>query len=176
MGAFATSYIPTSASQVTRAADVASVNTLSPWYNSVAGTLFVQALRAAVNPSAAPNAFEIGDGTNNNRLLIYNPASGTTSEFYVANGGVVQAQISVASAFQANVVGKVAGAYQANDFQQASNGTLGTADTSGTLPAVTAAYIGRNGAGTVFWSGWIQRITYYPRRLTNAELQTLTTL
>ena len=174
-GAFATSYIPTTTSQLTRAADTASVNTLSPWFNQAAGTLFVQVLRAAVNPSAAPVAFEIGDGTNNNRYLIYNPSAGTTSEFFVSNGGVAQAQINVASAFQANVVGKVAGAYQANDFQQASNGTLGTADTSGTLPTVTTAYIGRTGAGTVFWGGWIQRISYYPRRLPNADLQTLTT-
>lgn len=35
------SYIPTGASQVTRAADVASVNTLSPWYNASEGTFEV---------------------------------------------------------------------------------------------------------------------------------------
>jgi hypothetical protein len=173
-GAFATSYIPTVASTATRNADSASVNTLTPWFNAVAGTLYVSALRSAVNPTAAPNAFEIGDGTNNNRLLIYNPAGGTTSEFYVANGGVVQAQINVANGFQNNVTGKVAGAYQVNDFQQASNGTLGTADTSGTLPTVTAAYIGRNGAGAVYWNGWISSIRYYPTRLPNASLQSIT--
>lgn len=37
------SYIPTTASQVTRAADVATVNTLSPWYNASAGTWKVRA-------------------------------------------------------------------------------------------------------------------------------------
>lgn len=42
-GAFPTSYIPTVASQVTRAADVASVNTLSPWYNASKGTFEVSA-------------------------------------------------------------------------------------------------------------------------------------
>lgn len=38
LGSSASSYIPTEASQVTRAADVCSVNTLSPWYNPLAGT------------------------------------------------------------------------------------------------------------------------------------------
>ena len=42
-GSFPTSYIPTVASQVTRAADVASVNTLSPWYNASKGTFEVSA-------------------------------------------------------------------------------------------------------------------------------------
>ena len=43
VGAFPTSYIPTTSAQVTRAADVASVNTLSPWYNSAAGNWQVRA-------------------------------------------------------------------------------------------------------------------------------------
>lgn len=173
-GAFATSYIPTVGSTATRNADSASITTLTPWFNAAAGTLYVSALRSAVNPSAAPVAFEIGDGTNNNRYLIYNPSAGTTSEFFVANGGVVQAQINVANGFQANVVGKVAGAYQINDFQQASNATLGTADTSGTLPTVTAAYIGRNGSASAYWNGWIGSLRYYPTRLPNASLQSIT--
>ena len=37
------SYIPTTTAQVTRAADVATVNTLSPWYNASAGTWKVRA-------------------------------------------------------------------------------------------------------------------------------------
>lgn len=40
---FPTSYIPTTTAQVTRAADVASVNTLSPWYNATAGNWQVRA-------------------------------------------------------------------------------------------------------------------------------------
>jgi len=40
LGAFATSVIPTTTAAATRSADVASVNTLSPWFNSVSGTLY----------------------------------------------------------------------------------------------------------------------------------------
>lgn len=173
-GAFATSAIPTVASQVTRAADVASVNTLSPWFNSVAGTIYAEATR--IN-SAAPAgaAIEIGDGTSSNRYLISVGSPSPDGSYIVTTGGVTQASISVASGFPTNTIGKVAAAYAANDFQQATNATLGTADTSGTLPSVTTAFIGRNSSGSQ-WNGWLRRITYYPRRLTNAELQTLTTL
>jgi len=37
LGSFASSYIPTTTAQVTRAADSAAVNTLSPWYNAPSG-------------------------------------------------------------------------------------------------------------------------------------------
>lgn len=47
-----TSYIPTEASQVTRAADVASVNTLSPWYRADEWTLVVKAVRYQLSNSA----------------------------------------------------------------------------------------------------------------------------
>ena len=42
-GSFPTSYIPTTNSQVTRAADVARVNNLSPWFNAEEGTWKVRA-------------------------------------------------------------------------------------------------------------------------------------
>jgi hypothetical protein len=41
-GGFATSLIPTSGSTVTRSADVASVNTLSPWWNASAATFYIE--------------------------------------------------------------------------------------------------------------------------------------
>ena len=66
--------------------------------------------------------------------------------------------------------------YQVNDFQQASNGTLGTADTSGLVPVVSQMNIGSdylNAANTML-NGTISKIAYYNSRLTNAQLQALT--
>jgi hypothetical protein len=172
-GAFASSYIPTVGSQLTRAADVASVNTLSPWFNQAGGTIYVEALHGAI-PSAAAMAVEIGDGTNNNRHAVFT-VGGASCNYYNFVGGVSQATIS-APAFAANVVGKFAVGYAVNDFQTVGNGTLGGADTSGSLPTnLNKMFIGNNVGTASFWGGWLRRITYYPRRLTNAELQTLTT-
>jgi hypothetical protein len=173
-GAFATSYIPTVASQVTRSADSASVNTLTPWFNAAAGTMFGSGTRYNVAANAG-SLFEIGDGTNNNRLLIFGNSPTPNGSFFVANGGVTQAFIEVANGFTVSAAGKIAAAYALNDFQQASNAVLGTADTSGTLPTVTTAYIGKAGSGaTTQWNGWISSISYYPTRLPNATLQSLT--
>jgi hypothetical protein len=47
-----------------------------------------------------------------------------------------------------------------NDFQQATNSTLGTADTTGTLPTLTVLNIGANktGSGSML-NGTLQAIT-----------------
>jgi hypothetical protein len=65
-------------------------------------------------------------------------------------------------------------AFNLNDFRGALSGTLTAADTTGTIPTVTQLQLG-NGVAISVLSGYLQRITYYPRRLTDAELQTLTT-
>jgi len=171
-GAFATSYIPTVGSTATRNADSASITTLTPWFNAAAGTLYVQGLHTNI-PSSAAMALEIGDGTVNNRHAVF--TAGTANcNYYDVVGGVNQATIS-ASTFTANVIGKFSAAYAANDFQVAGNGTLGGSDISGSLPAgLTTMFIGNSIGSTSFWNGWISSIRYYPTRLPNASLQSIT--
>ena len=174
-GAFATSYIPTVASQVTRAADVASVNTLSPWYNSVAGTLYSEYDAYAPISGAAFGVAVLNDGTASNRAYLFLGGGTAAPSFVVTSAGVAQASINN-SAISANTTAKTAGAYAVNDFAVATNaGTVAT-DASGALPVgLSKLELGSFLNGT-FLNGHLRRITYYPRRLTNAELQTLTTL
>jgi hypothetical protein len=54
------------------------------------------------------------------------------------------------------------------------NGTNDAGGT-GTIPTVTRLKIGSRADGVLLWNGYIRRITYYPRRLSNAELVSLTT-
>jgi hypothetical protein len=71
---------------------------------------------------------------------------------------------------------RVAGAYAANDAQAAINGSLGTADTSLTLGTLTHMRVGsRFTADRGSMAGHIRKIAYFPKRLSNALLQTLTT-
>lgn len=173
LGAFATSPITTVGSTGTRNADSASITTLTPWFNAAAGTIF--AVGARINISVSGNLLEFGDGTNNNRFFVYGNPSGSSGSYMVVNGGITQASIDVLNGFLTNTTGKIAAAYALNDFQQATNATLGIADTSGTIPTVTAAYIGKAGSGlTAQWNGWIASIRYYPTRLPNASLQSIT--
>jgi hypothetical protein len=65
---------------------------------------------------------------------------------------------------------KVGTAYKTNDAISAFNGTLGTLDTTVTLPTNT----NQAGIGTAFGAGTISSFRYYKKRLPNAKLQSLT--
>jgi hypothetical protein len=172
-GSFATSYIPTVASTVTRSADVASVNTLSPWMNEVEGTIYAEVSSltgalALINQSIA----EIDTGVldNRNKISRYNGVIyGTTT-----NGGVAQADFSLGNATSANTVYKAAYRFKANDFAGTINGGTVQTDTSGTVPSsLTKLWLGNN-PNSDYLNGHLRRVAFYPRALTAAELQAIT--
>lgn len=168
-GAFATSYIPTVSSSVTRSADVASVNTLSPWFNATEGTLYGEAVPLITNTGASRGIFGMSGGTSSNSISLYINSSGALSGGYIANGGAAQAD------FTPTYSNKTALAYKLNDVNMGAGGTVGTTDTSATIPTISQVQLGDIYGGTSFkLNGWLRRIAYYPRRLTNAELQALT--
>ncbi|CAB4166660.1 Carbohydrate-binding, CenC-like [uncultured Caudovirales phage] len=176
-GAFATSYIPTVASQVTRAADVASVNTLSPWYNSVAGTLYAEFLASVDATATYRTQLRIADaGSTNYVQMRYQNPSATTAitNNQVVAAGATQADLSSAS-LSAPAILKTALSFAANNFSACTNGATPVTDVSGTMPTGLASLSFTGGS---FNSGqtWMRRITYYPRVFTAAEQQTLTTL
>jgi hypothetical protein len=93
----------------------------------------------------------------------------------VVAGNSTQADVQVLG-ITAGSAAKFIGTYKANDFQQASNNTLGTADTAGTVPVVSQITIGSDYAQSIntALNGTIKKLAYYPLRLTNANLQALT--
>jgi hypothetical protein len=173
LGAFATSVIPTTTTALTRSADVASVNTLSPWFNSASGTLYVE---ATTPPGIAgfPNSIGISDGTSNNRTLTYVFTNGFYSG--ITTGGVSQGNAPVFVTPTIGAAFKFAAAYNTNLLQSALNGTAGTPDTTINLPSgLNIMRIGAASLSSNFYNSHIQRITYYPRAFSQTELQTLTT-
>jgi hypothetical protein len=170
LGAFATSVIPTTTTALTRAADVASVNTLSPWFNSVEGTLYAQAsvISTSYNQGVLADIGAVGAfGTT--EYLNWNGSGWTLSPN--------TAPINVTSVVTTSSTAKMAAAIKANDSVISANGLIGVVDTACAVPlAPTTLSIGKAGwsAASNFFNGWIQRITYYPRRLSNAELQAIT--
>jgi hypothetical protein len=168
-GDFPTSYIPTVASQVTRAADIAVMTgtNFSSWYNAVEGTLFANysAFASGTRTMAA-----INDNTANESIRLRTIS--TNPFFTVTDGGVDQADID-AGTVASNIVYKFAGAYAANDFAASIAGGAAVTDTSGSIPTVDRMMIG-NSAATNALNGHIRQIVYYPRRLSNADLQGIT--
>jgi hypothetical protein len=166
-GAFATSYIPTVASTVSRSADVAfmSGTNFSSWFNAAQGT-FVSSVSSNANASCV---LVVSDNTVSNQLFMISTADNILS---VYTGGAFQAMLGVTPA--APYVN--AGAYATNDFAACSNGGTLSTDTSGSLAGSYARMsIGSNFSGTgVFLNGRIRAIAYYNTRLPNTQLQTLT--
>jgi hypothetical protein len=146
----------------------------SNWYNQSEGTLFAEfGPYGNGGASSNPGVVQIDDGTSNNLVRFFAGAS-VSPVFSVNSGGSGQAYISTGT-LNPSVSSKVAGAYKVNDFARSFNGATAVLDTSGAVPvAVNRATIGLGNGGVGYLNGTISRIAYFPRRLSNAELQGIT--
>jgi hypothetical protein len=173
VGAFATSYIPTVASTVTRTADVASMTStnFSSWYNATEGACTFAGLfitNANKETGSFRRLFAVSDGTTNNTMQ--NVALGTAllirSEELIA--GVFTAFSTVATP---STDFNYAFAYKAASQALAISGGTTATSTAAALPTVSQLNIGCAGGGTFQMCGWIKKLAFYPQRLINAEVQ-----
>jgi hypothetical protein len=138
------------------------------WFNPVAGTFLVEFIVTTL--SAGLNmAISVDDNTGNERFNVR--VNNGTGSCLVSDGNVVQATLLL-STVTASTVQKVAFAYAANDFAASRNGNAVVVDTAGTLPTVTSMAIGCRLTSDSL-NGFMRRITYWPYRRPNAELQAI---
>jgi hypothetical protein len=174
-GSFATSYIPTVASQVTRAADTCSIVAplFAPWYNQSEGTLVAQATIFGLNVTAASGITALSNGTSAENTAMFRSGGANNLTGEMRDGSVTQATFSVTLGSQPF---KVALAYATNNTNLAQNGTVQTTDTACTVPTVDRLIIGAvYSAGDFPLNGHIRSIQFYPFRASNNQLQALTT-
>ena len=173
-GAFPTSYIPTSGATATRSADVASIDTSAFGYRQAEGTLFASYYAFSGQGSTVRIA-SLNDVSASNSFQMALLDAGTTYH-EVRSGGAAVVTTVLAGAITDNALTKTAVASSLDDHAGATNGgTVGT-DTSGAMPiGVTTLNIGSHYSGNFPFNGHIKSLKYYPRRLTNAQLQELTT-
>jgi hypothetical protein len=170
LGAFATSYIPTVASTVTRATDSATMTgtNFSSWYNASEGTVVVSADSSRGGTPASARTFQFDDNTADNNIR----AAGQ-STLQVVDATVTQATIAGTPLIPFDgTVFKFASAYKLNDFATVTTGAV-TTDTSGTVPAINQLQLGRSIATGNTLNGHIRTFTFYPQRLANEQLQAL---
>jgi hypothetical protein len=170
VSAVVSSPIITGAASVARAADNATVNTLTPWFNPIEGTILAEYSR----PFPANGQYELSfnDGTTAEELSLYNSAANRS--VLVRDNSTVQFLGVVGAGFDAAFqVSKKALAYRAADFAGCLNGGTVATSATGTLPTVTSLRFGRL-VGANYLNGWISRLAYYPTRLSDATLQGLT--
>jgi hypothetical protein len=183
-GAFPTSYIKTIASQVTRAADSASMTgtNFSSWYRQDEGTFVIESRWFIVQPSISISySFlvnkEPGGSTTTGGIGIWNWSGSDRFNGYIfSDSGVIQFNSDITPAESGSTLTtmtKQALAYRVNDAVIAANGFVDTTDTSVTLPTgLTTLNIGFT--SSQFTSQYVKRLIYYPARLTTTELQALT--
>jgi len=173
-GAFPTSYIPTTTTALTRAADVASVNTLSPWYNATEGTLFAE---FSVYTSIGSKAIAgITDGTTNNRIQFFASAADPYNVSPRLVSGGVATNPSPAGSVTVGSTGKAALAYAIGTNQggiSVNGSAVNQSSPASAFGSVTQLELGK-GSGLTQTNGYLRRVVFYPRRLSNAELQSLT--
>lgn len=169
-GAFLTSYIPTAAAQVTRSADSASMTgtNFSSWFRADEGTLYMEAVPRTL---AIASGIVINDNTANNRIRL--ATASVTDQGTVTVSGTDQAVLDGGTPVIDTSM-RIAMAYKANDFALSLGSGVVATDTSGTVPIVSQLQIGA--AATSTGNLTIKKVAYYPRRVTNTQLQAITTV
>lgn len=170
IGTFPTSYIPTSASTVTRSADLASMTgtNFSSWYNQTEGSILVD----CSNPEVSTTLCSVSlNDTITDRIQL---ESGINARAVrnVYNGVT---QISSLS-YSYNTRQKFIVSYNSiNKILNFSNsGSLGTQINSQGISTMNVLRIGASPAGSNPLNSSIARLTYYPIQLTNQQLINLT--
>ena len=166
-GSFPTSYIKTSGASATRSADNASITgeNFSSWYRQDEGSLYSEVNTLA---SSSHSRISMSDGTSSNRIFISN---GIYPLYIIKNGYI---QVRESSGAIVNVYSKRAAGLKKNDFALSIDGGDPLVDTSGDLPLVDRLAFSTSHASDNYVNGHIKKLSYYPQRLTNEQLQQLT--
>jgi hypothetical protein len=168
-GSFPTSYIKTTGATATRSADVASIPVADFGFNADAGSILIE-YQTATDEGVTRIAELESDA--NNRVTLFQGGLGEAPKLFVNNGGVSQADYGTANVTVAGP-NKLATAFKENDTALVLAGGAVAIDTTVALPIVDTLLLGNsNAAGDL--NGHIKSIKYYPRRLTNAQLQEIT--
>ena len=174
-GSYPTSYIPTSGSTVTRAADVStSALGVDSFYNQTEGTFFTHTGVRGVDNNTVDNA----------RVILYN-GSATNGHWLeyrnVANQINARTRVNGASYYGSGqylnpidyLNDKVAISYSATGGSAVKGNMVNNTSTAFT-PTVSALYIGGKHNSQQPLNGHIKRLSYFPTRLPDATLQSIT--
>ena len=174
-GDFPTSYIPTAGATATRSADVASIPVADFGYNqtNVVGTFYVEFSTpfAAISGVAGRGLSVTSTLGTGDRTLDCASQNGTAIDVY--SNHTISALYNL-TPYVSDGFNKVAATMKENDSAACNNGGTVVTDTTTTVP-IDAVYFNIGKYNTSYTNGHIKSIRYYPRRLTNAQLQELTT-
>jgi len=175
LGSFATSYIPTSGSAVTRQLDNAQITgtNFTDFYNQSEGSFnahFKGGQRYNLNNTTDQWSRVIGykSGTYYTFLASHN---GGTNRYHTWNGSNQVNQINLPE--HISEFAKASVGYGSNTLSLATKIAV-SAGSFITPTNADAIFIGNDGSSQYPLNGHIKQLTYYPERLTDTQLQNLT--
>jgi hypothetical protein len=176
-GAGPTSYIPTEGSSRTRAADTASITgkNFSSWYNSSEGTAFVDVIPKGISsglPYQTYFSFSFNSDPSNRWGIIHQNASSIVILYVLGATGITLILDGTFSAGQKISIG-MCQPNGTNVKYSIDGGSIKTVSVS-TNPPITNLLLGGAISDNSELIGTLKRFTYYPKRLTDAQLQALT--
>jgi hypothetical protein len=174
-GSYATSYIPTSGSAVTRVAETCNNGANDQVINSTEGVLYFEG-KVKTDTIFAANCIAISDGTDANRLSIIMYGNINSIRASMNVGGVSQFDFNLSSGYIQEQYYKIAVSYKANDCKLFINGAKILTDTSATMPSLeTFDRLNIDlGQGLYDFYGNAKDVKLYNTALTDQELAALT--
>jgi hypothetical protein len=175
---YPTSYIQTTGTERTRAADVSTSSSGfgNSWYSQSEGTMFAETVTQGFTVTSFPRiaSFDRGNGSVNFIALVR--SSGSRRQQYsvfATTGQAVGLEPNVT--LTEGLPARSGFVYKADDFIAAVQGVLSAADTLGSLPtSITTFGIGAQGDGSLPYNGALRRLVYWRQRLPNSVLQSIT--
>ena len=170
-GSFATSYIPTVASQVTRSADVATMTgtNFSSWYNQNAGTMLCNFILEGQTAGGTVSDVWVVDnsGSTANATRLREGTVVAGADVTMLTGGAVQVD-SNSFATPVNTRLKSAFAWSTTSSNLTANG-VSLGDGGAITPPSVNQLVLTGG------NKWLQQLSFYNSRLPNDTLRALTT-
>ena len=170
-GSYATSYIPTAGSTVTRAQETCNGAGNASTFNSTEGVLYAEI--AALADDATYRGISLGDGTVNNVVRFYYENVSNKLTAQIKDGGIAQAIMSY-NFSDITISSKIALKYKLNDFALWVNGFEVATDLNGATPSGLYTLGFDTGAGGDDFYGKIKGVYVFNKALTDDELQQLT--
>ena len=174
-GFYGTSHIPTTTAAVARNRDVCTLQSLAPWFQEAEGTLFVEYVidwTRATDDTATRYILQIDDGSTADRHIIY--LNSGNRRALTVTGGVSQTVGPSVGAATAVVVHRQAYAWDTDDISAVATGSAVSTDSSAEIPVgLTTARLGAATSAGAEFGGYLRKVRFYPRNMTDAELLAL---
>ena len=174
-GAFPTSYIPTTSATATRAADVASIGSsaFTSFYNQTEGTVFA-GWSYPVTPSSFPRIWQFTEGAaGDQNTFSVSTNFANHNRFGARAQNVVLFDAQQGPDATVNQSMRSAIALKAGQHAYSGNGTAPSTNAGAMPSGIDRCWIGSLN-NSLYFTGHIRRLTYWPVRLSNATLQAIT--